>query len=71
MFVRRKILAENIWEDRLVLIALMAGWVGLLVESSVDNTFYSVQLSVLLWVMMGLIVVVSFKGKEAMSCIRK
>jgi putative inorganic carbon (HCO3(-)) transporter len=71
MFVRRKILAENIWEDRLVLIALMAGWVGLLVESSVDNTFYSVQLSVLLWVMMGLIVVFSYKGKEAASCIRK
>jgi O-antigen ligase len=71
VFFSRKILAEGFGEDRLVLIGLMAGWVGLLVESSVDNTFYSVQLSSLLWVMMGLIVVFPFKGKEAVPCIRK
>jgi O-antigen ligase len=56
IFVRRKVLAGEASEDRLVLIALLAGWVGLLIESSLDNTFYSAQLSVLLWVMMGLIV---------------
>ena len=71
VFVRRKVLAEEAWEDRLTLLALMAGWVGLLIESSVDNTFYSVQLSVLLWIMMGLIVAFPSRGEKGALCSRE
>ncbi|MBF0485459.1 MAG: O-antigen ligase family protein [Candidatus Omnitrophica bacterium] len=40
--------------DQRILACLMAGMAGLLVESALDTTFYSVQLSVLMWLMMGL-----------------
>ena len=59
---RRKILAQPLSEARWALIALLAGWVGLLVQSGVDNVFYSVQLSVLLWLIMGTIVVLSARN---------
>ncbi len=34
---------------------LLAGWVGVMVQSGLDTTFYSVQLSRMLWLMMGLL----------------
>jgi O-antigen ligase len=60
--VRRKVCAEPSSNERLVLIALISGWIGLLVQSGVDNIFYSVQLNVFLWVMMGL--AVAFPSRE-------
>ena len=59
---RRKILAAPLSEGRWALIALVAGWAGLLVQSGVDNVFYSEQLSVLLWLIMGTIVVLSARN---------
>ncbi len=39
-----------------LLTGLFVGWIGLLVESGFDTTLYSVQLSKLLWFMMGILV---------------
>jgi len=72
IFARRRILAEEDPESKLVWIALMAGWVGILIESSLDTTFYSAQLNTWLWVIMGLIVVFPFtSGKGVIPCSRK
>ncbi len=54
-------------------LALMAGlfaaWIGFLVQSGLDTTFYSVQLSRLLWFVMGFLVAGSMvMGKDSKSC---
>jgi spore maturation protein SpmA len=43
---------------RCVLIGTLAGFFAYLVQSFFDTTFYSVQLSMLLWIMMALAVAV-------------
>jgi O-antigen ligase len=40
--------------DRTALAAVLAALAGILVESALDTTFYSVQLSVLLWLIIGM-----------------
>ncbi|MEI8012254.1 MAG: O-antigen ligase family protein [Candidatus Omnitrophota bacterium] len=42
------------------IVGLFAGWAGIMVQSALDTTFYSVQLSRLLWLAMGLLLAAVF-----------
>ncbi|MBF0594474.1 MAG: O-antigen ligase family protein [Candidatus Omnitrophica bacterium] len=63
------VIARQLWNMpkqpyRWLCAAFFAGWCGVLAHSALDTTFYSSQLSVLLWVMTGFILAFSTNGIE-------
>jgi putative inorganic carbon (HCO3(-)) transporter len=58
IFALRKIrtITDPLWSG--ILGAMAAGYIALLAESALDTTFYSVQLSMMVWIMMALLVAI-------------
>ncbi len=68
-FINQKISLSKNDLIGVLMTGLFAAWVGVLVQSGLDTTFYSVQLSRLLWFVMGLLVAGGLvMGKDGKSC---
>jgi hypothetical protein len=53
---RIRSIVDPLWSG--ILGAVAAGYIAILAESALDTTFYSVQLSALIWVAMALLVAI-------------
>ncbi len=59
---RLKSMTDPVWRG--ILCAVAVGYAAILAESALDTTFYSVQLSMLIWLVMSLLVVISQFGES-------